>query len=457
MKRLHQLFIMAMLLIGYGNVLDAQPTQVSALDGWATPKNALSRQYTDEECIYYFDDGTDHYFVLQNVGDPDNAIIASFPSFFELHDFEIYQDIVYFCGKFPNAGNPYGIVGFIKVGDLFYYNGPYSMSIVDNLTFGSSYYSNTHMTSCDRMDLFEDNTGIVHMAIVGELAHSPSYSELRRTFADIWFDGTNWIGNVMYHKEDLYKPTDITCTDNTVVVSAYDELHKGAILLVYKKVAHFPYSPFYPYAIKIDDPTLIEDNVLIERLREDDVVVTNFFKDPSTGDFVTALHYVQDVTSLPSTGNFQSYHIIHGMPYAPQIDFRYNKEEDRLLLLHDIDYPQLGIPAQTFFSFSGYNLPSLTMEAWFRPDMDIKMMSMDNRLIHSRLTIGGVFNPTAEPLMVLKDSPTQGCYDFIPDSYIPLLPNFSSGTMDEPVLNFFHSNMPWYPTPQPGQIIRYCE
>lgn len=119
MKKTFHLFIMAMLLIGSGNVLHAQPTQVSALDGRATPKNALSRQYTDEECIYYFDDGTDHYFVLQNVGDPDNAIIASFPSFLEVHDFEINQDIIYFCGKFPNGGNPYGIVGFIKVHDLF--------------------------------------------------------------------------------------------------------------------------------------------------------------------------------------------------------------------------------------------------------------------------------------------------------------------------------------------------
>lgn len=83
MKKTFHLFIMAMLLIGSGNVLHAQPTQVSALDGRATPKNALSRQYTDEECIYYFDDGTDHYFVLQNVGDPDNAIIASFPRFWK--------------------------------------------------------------------------------------------------------------------------------------------------------------------------------------------------------------------------------------------------------------------------------------------------------------------------------------------------------------------------------------
>ncbi len=456
MKKTFHLFIMAMLLIGSGNVLHAQPTQVSALDGRATPKNALSRQYTDEECIYYFDDGTDHYFVLQNVGDPDNAIIASFPSFLELHDFEIYQDIIYFCGKFPNTGNPYGIVGFIKVHELFYNNGPYNMSIVNYLYFGTI-YSNTHMTSCDRMDLFEDNTGIVHMAIVGELAHSPSYYELRRTFADIWFDGTNWIGNVMYHKDDLYKPTDITCTDNAVVVSAYDELHRGTILLVYKKAAHFPCLPFYSYAIKIDDPTLIEDNVLIERLREDDVVVTNLFKDPATGDYGTALHYIQDVTSLPSTGNFQSYHIIHGMPYAPQIDFRYNKEEDRLLLLHDIDYPQLGLSTQTFFSFDGYNLPSLTMEAWFRPDMDIKMMSIDNRQIYSRLTIGGIFNPTAEPLMVLKDSPTQGCYDFIHDSYIPLLPNFYPGTMDEPYMDYYNSNINIYPYTQENPIIRYCE
>ena len=456
MKRQHQFFIMAMLLTGMGNVMHAQSPQVSALYGMATPTYALSRQYTDEQCIYYFDDGTYRYFVLQNIEDPSNAIIASFPSAYELHDFEIHQDIVYFCGKKPNAGNPYGMVGFISVNDLFYTNGPYNMSTVNSLTlWGVS--SSAHMTSCDRMDIFEDNAGIVHLAIVGELAQNLEYSELRRTFADIWFDGTNWTGNVMYHKDDLYKPTDITCTDNAVVVSAYDEFRKGAILLVYKKVSHFPTSPIYPYVIKIVDPTVIEDNVLVERLRENDVAVTNFFIDPATGKYSTALHYVQDVTSLPTTGNIQSYHIIHGIPYAPQMDFRYNRKDDRLLLLHNIDYPQLGTPAQTFFSFDAYNLPSLTMEAWFRPEIDIKMMSIDNRQTHSKLTIGGVFSPTAEPLMVLKDSPVQGCFDFILDNYTPLFPSFSPGALDETYLDYSQWPTFEYHNLQPTPTRTHCE
>lgn len=456
MKTLLQLNVMAALLVGLGNVLNAQPTQLSSLVGQAIPKNSLSRQYTTDECIYYFDDGTDHYFVLQSVGDPDNAIIASIPSFIELHDFEIYQDNIYFCGKIPSSVNPYGIVGSIGVYDLFFNNGTYNTSTVDNLYFGTT-PTYVHMTSCDRMDLFEDINGVVHLAIVGELAHSQTYMELRRTFADIWFDGTNWFGKVMYHKEDLYKPTDITCTNNAVVVSAYDELHRGAILLVYKKMASFPTAPIYPYTIKIDDPFLLEDNVLVERLREDDVVVTNFFKDPTTGDFGTALHYVLNVTTLPSTGNLQSYHIIHGAPNAPQTDLRYNRAEDRLLLLHNIVYPHLGIPAQTFFSFNDYYLPLLSMEAWFRPDMDIEMMSIDNRKIYSRFTIGGIFNPTSEPLMVLKDSPVQGCFDFVPDSYISLSPRYSPGTMDEPIMDFFHLNTIRNQNTQPNSINRYCE
>lgn len=444
MKKPFLFFIMTVLLVGPGKVLQAQLQEVTTLDGWMAPQNALARQYTNEKTIYYFDDGPNHYFVLQDNSIPNQVTIAEFFPFLEVHDFEIYQNIVYFCGKFPNSGNPYGIVGFIKVDDLFYFNGPYNMSIVNNLTLWG-YYTNTPMTSCDRMDLFVDYNGLVHMAIVGELVHGSGSSALRRTFADIWFNGSDWIGNVMYQKDDLYKPTDITCTDDAVVITAYDDDNKGAILLVYKKDEHFPSLPVYSHVFRIDDPMVIADNVLVERLNGNDVVVTNHFQDPSTGDYGTALHYIPDVINLPNTGNFESYHIIHGVPYGPQMDIRYNKNEDRLLLLHDIDYPQLGLPTPTFFSFMGYNLPSLTLEAWFRPNLDIKsIMSIDNRLIDPQLSLGGIFGPTAEPLMGMKNSPDQGCYDFILDNYTQLYPNFFPGRIDEPYMDFFHSNIILY-------------
>ena len=444
MKRHFLFLVMAVLLVGPGQMLHAQLPEVSTLPGLQPPQSSITRQYKDKMAIHYYDDGSKHYFVLQDPGNPNQAILADFFPYLEIHDFEIYQDILYFCGKFPNGGNPYGIVGFVKIDDLFYNNGIYNISIVNSLyLWGSS--TNTPMTSCDKMDLFEDSYGYVHLAIVGELSHgSYYYSNLRRTYADIWYDGYAWKGNVMYHKDDLYKPTDITCTDNAVVITAYDEYRKGAVILVYKKYEQFPNYPVYPHVIKIDDPMLITDNVLVERLKKDDVVVANHYQDPSTGEYGTALHFIENVMYLPNSGNFPCYHIKHDMPYGPQIDMRYNKKNDRVFLVQNSDYPQLGLPlyTPTFFSFSGYNnIPYMTLEAWFRPDLDIKFIkSIDNRQDAHLLSLSGAFG-TAEPLMGIKGFHDYGCYDYFKDIYMPSSSYFYPSNRDVPCMDFYNSNI----------------
>lgn len=296
MKRLLQLFFLALLGLGPTGQVCSQPTQLSALSGMAAPSKAISRQYNGEESIYYYDDGASHYFVLQNVGDPDNAVIATFPSDYDVLDFEVYRDSVYFCGSHPNGGNPFGMVGFIGVADLFYNNGPYNICDVQNLMADHDLLAE-HIVSFDRMDVFEDAD--VHFAVVGEMAQD---SDLRRVFADIWYVSGGWTGDVVYDKDGLYVPTDITCTEDAVVVGAYDELLDGPVLLVYSKVANFPSAPLYPHLFRIKDPKLIYDNVLVERLQGNDVAVTNLFKDYDTGEEGIALHYVADVTSLLSIG-----------------------------------------------------------------------------------------------------------------------------------------------------------
>ena len=457
MKRHFLFLVMAVLLVGPGQMLHAQLPQVSTLSGMPDPQNTISRQYENKMTIHYFDDGGKHYFVLQDPSNPNQVIWADFSPYLEIHDFEIYKDFLYFCGERPNAGNPIGIVGFITVDDLFYNNGQYNICTVNSLSlWGSSTYS--HMTSCDKMDLFVDN-GIIHMAVVGELAHSSDYSELRRTYADIWYDGYGWKGNVMYHKDDLYKPTDITCTDNTVVIAAYDEYRKGAVILVYKKYSQFPNYPVYSHVIKIDDPVLITDNVLVERLKGDDVVVTNLYKDPITSETGTALHFIKDVTSLPNNGNFLCYHIKHSLSNIPEMELRYNKDKDRLLMAYNLlDNPHWGFTTPTFFSLNGYNnSANLILCDWIRPDLDIKLInSIDNRKDAQLLSLSGLYGPTAEPLMCIKEFMKDGCYKYIKDRYMPLSSYFHPGTRDVPCMDFFNMNkvMTFSSTTLPVDI--YC-
>jgi len=459
MKRHFLFIVMAVLLVGPGQMLHAQLPEVSTLPGIPYPQNTISRQYENKTTIHYFEDRTGHYFVLQDPSNPLQSIQAKFPRNLEIHDFEIYKDFLYFCGKRPGAGNPTGIVGFIPVYDLFYNNGQYNISYVNSLSlWGSSTYS--HMTSCDKMDLFVDNSGIIHMAVVGELAHSSDYSELRRTYADIWYDGYAWKGNVMYHKDDLYKPTDITCTDRAVVITAYDEYRNGAVILVYKKYDQFPNYPVYPHVIKIADPMLIADNVLVERLRKDDVVVTNLYKDPITGETGTALHFIEDVTSLPNNGNFLCYHIKHSLSYIPQMELRYNKDKDRLLMAYDLlDNPHWGFTTPTFFSLNGYNnSANLILSDWIRPDLDIKrIMAIDNRKNANLLSLSGIFGPTAEPLMCIKGFADQGCYNYIEDKYRPLSSNFSPSNRDVPCMDFYNRNITISTTSTEIPVEIYCK
>ena len=199
------LFFMAMTL-GLAEFVRAQ--DIATLTGFPLLKNAVSRQYTAKQSIYYCDDGVSHYFVLYDYYNPNNAIVSEFPVFLELKDFEVFEDMVYFCGIYPQPGTPYGFVGQISVQDLFFNNGPYNV--------GTYFYINEdpcpptdYLPLFDRMDVFKDEDN-VHLAIVGEVEHSIIYGvSLRRTACDIWFDGVYWVGQVLNNKED-YSNDDVS-------------------------------------------------------------------------------------------------------------------------------------------------------------------------------------------------------------------------------------------------------
>ncbi len=192
------LIFLAFLTMGFGK---AGAQEVSTLSGWAPPQGAVVRQYIDNQSIYYFDDGTNHYFVLFDKANPSSAIVSQFPTDLELHDFEVYNKVVYFCGKQPNAGNPLGMVGQISVNDLFYTNQPYNIGLINQVQ-SSPPPTYEHLTSCDRMDVFED-AGQVHLAIVAEMEHGQGYGYTqRRTACDIWFNGISWQGSLHYQRYD---------------------------------------------------------------------------------------------------------------------------------------------------------------------------------------------------------------------------------------------------------------
>ena len=201
------------------------------------------RQYSDKESVYYMEKGDAHFFVLYNRGTPTTAVVSKFPSYYDLHDFEVLRDTVYFCGVKPGS-SPKGMVGFIPVLDLFYTGGSYTFGLIDDLMMFSMATS-CHMSSIDRMDVFVDSDSLTHFAVVGRLEQTATFGQdSRRTVADVWYDHhpntPHWRGRVLYQKEDLYQPKD------TVVLPELAPMPYDSVTM---KIMKEPELPDYTFPI----------------------------------------------------------------------------------------------------------------------------------------------------------------------------------------------------------------
>lgn len=437
----------------------AKGQDIVKLTGFPSLKNAVARQYTPSQSIYYCEDSEMHYFVLYDLANLTNVIVAEFPSFLDLKEFEVFDDTVFFCGTFPQSGNPYGFVGQISVQDLFYNNGQYNFGTYLHLVVAPCPYA-PFLASCDRMDVFRSGDH-VHFAVVGELEESATYgTALRRTASDIWFNGSVWVGQSLFQKENYYKTSDITCTENLVVVSAYDDEKDYSVLLAFNKIPNFTSSPIANMSYRINDRRF-DDNILVERLLFDDVAVTHYFENSTDGSYGTAVHHINNVASLPTPLSHFSLHYTHGFntPISVLRDIRFNALDEEigpLLLLHDIDEPLWNSPVSTIYDFDVYTLPSLTAQAWHAND-DVSLFSVDNRVQYPLFSLVGNHNSSYEPLLTLKISGANNCYNAVPIKYKDVPVKFSTGPLDDYTLDIRpQSNTPYYPNPQVYDVENNC-
>lgn len=458
--------ILSLLALFASCALSLQAQEISTLDGYPPLDYSVVRQYTNNKNIHYCDDGTQHYFLLYDITTPNTAIWASFPSYLFVKDFEIKDGVVYFCGTFPNGGNPWGFVGQISVADLFYNNGPYHIGILNYTVIGENNYQYVaHMASCERMDIYSDKSkGIVHLAVVGEFEHGITYNSvlLCRTAGDFWLNGAAWVGSALYQKHDYYKTSDITCTKDYVVVSGYDDNPKYSILAVFNKVPEFTYYPILPNTIHLMDRRY-KESILVERLQGNDVAVTHYYEDLQSGTYGTALHYINDVSLLPTPLSHFSLHYVHGTnaPVSAQRDLRYSNMggSNSLLLLHDIAAPLWNVPTSALFDFDAYNLPSLLMNVWHRNN-DVGLLAVDNRVSSPMFSLGGNYVPTGEPLMTIKQAGTVPCYNRIGCPYRDITPEvkFNLGIYEDDVIKFDVPDIGnIYPNPKEKSVTIKCE
>ena len=386
--------------------------------------SSIVRQYQDNFSVHYCSDvNGNHYFVLTENDRYEKTIVASFPTFLDVHDFEIFDRIVYFCGTQPMNSISGGFVGFISVDDLFFNNGQYTFGFINYIVTAPR----ASMTSVDRLDVFETG-GVVHLAVVGDQVQganiSPSY---RRTVGDLWIDPSsgNWTGRILYQKDNHNKPMDITCTENHVVASAFDDTYDKVILLVFDKTSGFTDFPTYADALAIKSYCQLADrDVRVERLQGDDVALSYCYYNPRTSKSGTALLYLQNVAAYPFFPNYWAIHIDHTLSFGLR-SLRSNHARDRVYLLQDMETPIWSNRTSSVIDFDINAYPALNVHVWGTGHASL--FSLDVRGCREDLSMGGNANSTLKPLFSFGRLGDAGCMTSVVPYYDDITPDVVIG------------------------------
>ena len=169
------------------------------------------------------------------------------------------------------------------------------------------------------------------------------------------------------------------------------------------------------------------------------MAVTHYYHDSIAREYGTAVHYINNVATLPTPLNYFLLHYSHGsdVPVSFLRDLRFNGGEEigSLLLLHDIDNPLWNTLTSTIYEFNAYNLPSMMAQAWHAND-DVSLFSVDKRVLSPFFTLGGNYNPSMEPMLTPNISGSGDCFESIPIKYKNNDIDLSTDIIDRYTLNF---------------------
>ena len=447
MKSKFFIFIAMAFLMGWFSGI-ASGQEISFSPNLKGPSTCV-RQYMDSPSstltIYYVDAGGSGHFLLYDNATPTTATASQLPNGYTVSEFEILNDTVYFCGTYSQAGSSVGIVGFISVGDLFYNNGNYTIGHIESI----GVMPTIKFFSFDRMDLYVDANNIVHFALVGPTDHGG----YRRSVADIWYDPHNnhpWVGSFLYQKYDLNRPTDITCTDNFVVVSGTTPDKKTPLLMVFKKIPNFPHFPMLDTVYWIKD-TLYDSIVLVERMLDDDVALAYYYSDSRNGNG-TSIHYINDINTLSmswsSTASFYYPPSQSHLPYIPY-DLRFNNVSKRLLLAGLTDLPSSGTLIPNIIQV---DFPNNTHDLWTTTFADIR--SADNRIV-SYFSAGGEVAPFCL-ISLNRDNSRASCFNSASLTPHQDMIAFYKGPYEENYIDFSVNAVSRQSNPQPVPVTNVC-
>lgn len=241
-------------------------------------QKTLIRSYNYPDVISYVETATRHAFIytdmqtFHQIGDinPD----------FEVNDYALWNDTVYFCGKTTIGTTSYGILGYFRCSDFFTFPGHYFFQ-----TFLPSDTAGNHVTNLSRLVCYRDIRNILHMVAIG--TESANDNSCIVDFLPTTTSPNNYtVGIVDKQEWPFNKIRDITCTDDYLVASGFylKQPDEGIALRLFDKNRLFPLGgmqdSLHTYSYASLHKMYSTDNFPIVHIYGNLVATTVYEKDP---------------------------------------------------------------------------------------------------------------------------------------------------------------------------------
>ena len=354
------------------------------------------KDYVDITFSFYTCDEKGFYYI-----DRQNNITyrANLPCQFDVYDFRILGDNVYFCGW----KNEKIIIGWFVINDVFFLNGDINLYIFQP-TLAQFDRGWDSFESFRRLKVFERN-GETHLVMVGNGIHvvNNTYSG-GSVIVDAWTSNhTSWQFNYTMDYGGILNYEDIAITDKYVVISAIDDSWQPNILY-YLMPAMAGMSIFDAYSPNpITTPRYITDhNVLMCNY---DWLVTEMINDEfvtvckgilGDGTQATVVTYYQDPVTWPLA---RYAYVPPTLPSCSYNEICYNRRNKKLYMpKYHADYIEsFGAP---FTQVDMYQIASNYMV------MSLDTLDINGNAVISATEIGG---PSTKKIWVLDENNTENC------------------------------------------------
>lgn len=349
----------------------------------------IVREWQAGKYIVYSRQGTNQTFSYHDNMSP-VVRTAQFPIDKIVNDFRIVGDKVYAGGTKPGSPTGWGFLTCFDINDLLGSGG-----VFDMLTFGSVSLTNAapcnhidrydKITGVKRLTLFDDG-GVTHVAFIADDTVSGgggAKGGCRRVgYGDVaYLGGVNgtWNSGCFNYNEDAdNRFSDITVTDNHVVLVSRDCLYDRLEFVLHDKVANYVcYAPLYTSIYYFTDHKVL-GRVMVTALGGDAFAVAYHYEVPTMGAGlavkvfgvtagVPALQYSLEIP--PTSPSSLS---------CEMKDIRYVRSTGELWILNDIVSPVTGVSGSYLYRVDMGNVYAGTYEVRYIPGY--KFNSLDGLL-----------------------------------------------------------------------------